>query len=172
MPLYKMDMKPEILRSGSPPLRILLLMSIWKLTNKVLCKPIQFTQQKYKHLQIVLLINNLLNHILTVDYWTREILATEMLPFSVSAPWRRYSHISLSAMTHFLHLHLLFLQLCHCWDLLISFGPVSFCSFWKGLLGLVPTSVIIFIALGFLSNNLYSSDGNVRVIIVNNYCSI
>ena len=136
MPLYKMDMKPEILRSGSPPLRILLLMSIWKLTNKVLCKPIQFTQQKYKHLQIVLLINNLLNHILTVDYWTREILATEMLPFSVSAPWRRYSHISLSAMTHFLHLHLLFLQLCHCWDLLYLLWSCLLLQFLEGVVRL------------------------------------
>ena len=40
-----------------------------------------------------------------------------MLPFSVSALWSSFSQISLSVITLSFHLHLLWVELCCCWDL-------------------------------------------------------
>ena len=110
-------------------------MSIWKMTNKVLCHPSQFPQKKCKHLYILLLINDLLKHMSTVDSWTREILATLMLPFSFPALWSSYGQISLSVTTLYLHLHLLLIELYHRLNLPNPLWIcLNFCGFYKDLL--------------------------------------
>ena len=71
----------------------------------------------------------------TVDCWTRKVLATLMLPFSVLALWTGYGQISLSVTTLCLHLHLILLELCHCWDLPnLLWIRLNFCGFYKELL--------------------------------------